>query len=93
MKKLLVLALLFVSMTLTAQNIPLEITSPNGGEQWQAGTPHLITWSQQNLSGAVSLHLISPLDNQHPLPIAMNIPVQAEAFQWHIPMNITPADF
>jgi len=93
MKKLLVLALLFVSMTLTAQNIPLEITSPNGGEQWQAGSFHDITWSQTNLAGPVTIELLGSNSTQPTIAIAGNIPVQAQLFHWQIPLNIVPGDY
>ena len=93
MKKLLMMLVLFAGLALMAQNVPLVLTSPNGGEQWQAGSVYDITWEQTNLAGAVSLHLISPLSSQPPLAIAMNIPVQAQLFHWQIPASILPGDF
>ncbi|MFQ5420907.1 MAG: hypothetical protein ACE5EY_11175, partial [Anaerolineae bacterium] len=33
----------------------LTVTSPNGGEKWQVGSQHNITWSSQNLSNPVKI--------------------------------------
>ena len=51
----------FVYLPLTVkapqQIASLQITSPNGAEQWQPGTTHNITWTQSGLSGNVTLQL------------------------------------
>jgi len=41
----------------TSSSVPPEITvtSPNGGETWQAGSIHDITWDSQNTSGNVKI--------------------------------------
>lgn len=93
MKKLLILLFLCAGMALSAQNSPLEITAPNGGEQWQAGTTQDITWVQQNLAGPLSIHLISPNASQPPVAIAMNVPVQAQVFHWQIPVTIASGTY
>ena len=93
MKKLLILLFLMTGMALAAQNSPLEFTAPNGGEQWQAGTTQDITWIQQNLTGPLSIHLISPNASQPPVAIAMNVPVQAQVFHWQIPATLPSANY
>lgn len=40
-----------------SSGVSLTLTSPNGGESWQAGETHNITWSQKYLSGTATLAL------------------------------------
>ncbi len=37
----------------------LSLNSPNGGESWELGSSHPITWSSSNLSGTVNLSLLN----------------------------------
>ncbi len=37
----------------------LQLTTPNGGENWPAGTPHTISWTAANPDGFVSIDLYS----------------------------------
>jgi hypothetical protein len=90
MKKMLfILALLMVAL-LSAQNSPIVLTSPNGGEVWQIGISYPITWGQLNLTGSVSLQLVGANSTQGML-IAQNIPVSASVYNWTIPPNIAPS--
>ena len=43
--------------TLSAQAAPLQITAPNGGEFWTAGSAQTITWNSTGVSGNVKLEL------------------------------------
>jgi hypothetical protein len=72
MKKVLIFAgaSLFVLAQLAAASVTL--TSPNGGEDWTIGTPQVITWTNNGLSGTVKLFLDKGGVTQ---VIASNIPV------------------
>ncbi|MDC1037717.1 Ser-Thr-rich GPI-anchored membrane family protein [Candidatus Marinimicrobia bacterium] len=41
----------------TAENVEIELTSPNGGEAWQIGTTHEITWTTSHPSENVAITL------------------------------------
>ncbi|MFQ5674350.1 MAG: T9SS type A sorting domain-containing protein [bacterium] len=41
--------------TITAPAQSLTVTAPNGGEKWQVGSQHNITWTSQNLSNPVKI--------------------------------------
>jgi hypothetical protein len=62
----------------------LQITSPNGTEQWQPGTTHNITWTQSGLSGNVTLQLYqgATLSSQVGITGAT-----IGSFAWTIPSN------
>ncbi|MBN2346652.1 MAG: hypothetical protein JXO51_09715 [Candidatus Aminicenantes bacterium] len=36
----------------------ITVSSPNGGESWELGSSHSITWSRANLSGTVNVELL-----------------------------------
>lgn len=70
----------------------ITVTSPNGGENWEIGSTHNITWDYTNIDGNVSIELISPLDMLMP-PIAVNVPVTVGSYTWTIPNQYPPASF
>ncbi|MCJ7523620.1 MAG: GPI anchored serine-threonine rich family protein [Candidatus Aminicenantes bacterium] len=37
----------------------VTVTSPNGGENWELGSSHPITWDQTNLTGTVNIDLLN----------------------------------
>ncbi len=42
-----------ISLTVTPVSLPwISVSSPNGGESWQAGTAHTISWSSGNSPGS-----------------------------------------
>ena len=47
----------FTPITVTAPQSTITVTSPNGGESWQMGTTHDITWTSSNLSGNVKVEV------------------------------------
>jgi hypothetical protein len=91
-KTLLGLILLAAFTLLCAQNQPLVVTSPNGGEIWTRGSSYNITWTQTNLTGNVVILL---LGQDPPAPtvvfIAQGIPVQNCQYNWQIPGTIPAA--
>ncbi len=83
------LLLLALACLLPAQNFPLTLTAPNGGEIWNTGSTYAITWSQVNLAGPASLMLLSANDPASAtIMIAPSVPVAAGQFNWTIPPNI-----
>ncbi len=60
----------------------LEITSPNGSEQWQPGTTHSIRWKQSWLSGNVTIQLYKGGSFFSELGTAE---ATAGSFDWSIP--------
>ena len=66
------------------QIAPLQITSPNGAEQWQPGTTHNITWTQGGLSGNVTFQLYKGASLSSQVGTAG---ATAGSFAWAIPSN------
>ena len=63
------------------------VTAPNGGETWQRGTLHDITWTSTGTVGSVYLRLEKGGAEDH--WIACNIP-NTGSYTWQIPYNQTP---
>ncbi len=83
----------FVHVPLTARaalpTASLQVTSPNGSEQWKPGTTHNITWTQSGLSGNITLQLEkggSPSDQ------IGTADATAGTFDWTIPLNQAPGN-
>ncbi len=78
----------FVYLPLTVkapqQTATLQITSPNGSEQWQPGTTHNITWTQSGLSGNVTLQLYKGASLSSQVGTAS---ATAGSFAWTIPSD------
>jgi len=66
----------------------VTVTNPNGGETWQAGTTHNITWVSTGIEGNVSIELFQ---TGAPVLSIGEAPVSAGTFSWAIPTSITPA--
>jgi hypothetical protein len=45
------------NFSITQPPSPITVTSPNGGENWVAGTNHAVTWTQTGLTGSVTIDL------------------------------------
>jgi len=60
----------------------ITVTSPNGGENWELGSTHNVTWTSSGVSGNVGIKLFQ---NGTSLGyIAQNIPVSAGTYSWEI---------
>jgi hypothetical protein len=66
------------------QTATLQITSPNGSEQWQPGTTHNINWTQSGLSGNVTLQLYKGASLSSQVGTAG---ATAGSFAWTIPSD------
>jgi hypothetical protein len=65
----------------------LKLTSPNGGELWQAGTTKPITWSSSNVN---NVNIEYSLDNgTNWQNIATNINAGLLSYNWNIPLGIS----
>jgi hypothetical protein len=73
------------NFTITAPDY-IEVTSPNGGEYWQVGTSHNITWND-NISENVKIKLIK---NEQEQLIITNSTESDDYYDWGIPSSITP---
>ena len=64
----------------------ITITSPNGGENWQAGTTHSITWTD-NISDLVRIELYKGGSFNS---VIVDSTFSDGQFPWDIPLNLTP---
>ena len=64
----------------------ITVTSPNGGEEWQAGTTHDITWTGA-ISGNVKIKLYD--DGDFDSEITASTPNNG-LYSWNIPINQSP---
>lgn len=60
----------------------LQVTSPNGGENWVSGSQHAITWNANGYSGTVRLILFSGTAKKG--QIAANIQAAAGSYLWTV---------
>ncbi len=82
MKKL--LFILFVILFGVGSLYPAQITvmSPNGGENWQIGSTHNITWNSSGITGNIGIKLFK---NGKSLGyIVQSIPASTKIFRWTI---------
>ena len=69
-----------------AGGIYLALTSPNGGESWQAGETYNITWSQRDISGTATLALYKGGTKAADID---TVNVTAGTYEWTIPRTTT----
>jgi hypothetical protein len=60
----------------------ITVTSPNGGEEWEQGSTHTITWSNISFDGNVNIELLE--SNRSRDVLASNIE-NIGSWQWEIP--------
>ena len=65
----------------------ITVTAPNGGESWQAGTTHDVTWTATGLSGSVTIDLYKAAVYQKTLGTAA---ATAGTFSWAVASGETP---
>ena len=65
----------------------LTVISPNGGETWQAGTTHDITWTHSSVTGNIQ---IQPYLNNSPQPNITTSAPNTGSYGWQIPEEYTP---
>ena len=75
-----------------AEWVGVHVTSPNGGESWAAGSPHLITWEHKN-TGAPIVQIELFKGGVRDLIINTSVPIGAGgigSYSWTIPPAQTP---
>jgi|GEM_PF-1141504 len=66
----------------------MSLTSPNGGERWQVGSIHAITW--HNISSILLLQIDYSTDNGATWTnIANNVDATTESYNWTVPNKLT----
>jgi hypothetical protein len=63
----------------------LTVLSPNGGESYEQGTTHAITWTNSNFSGFIKIELETVAKGF--VTLAENIPVADGTWDWAIPAD------
>jgi hypothetical protein len=82
MKQFLTTVLLLVVIAF-AKSQSLQITSPNGGEVWQGGSVHNITWTSTNVD---NIKIEYSLNNGLTWTvIAASYPVSSSSYSWTVP--------
>ncbi|MCK6604313.1 MAG: T9SS type A sorting domain-containing protein [Ignavibacteriaceae bacterium] len=70
----------------------LQITSPAGGEFWQAGTVKQITWGTTSVNAITLEYKLNAADTTwNPIPGASGISGTSGTFQWAIPASFSGA--
>lgn len=65
----------------------LAVTSPNGSEQWQAGTTQSVTWSSTNITNVLVEYTTDNGSNWS--TIVASTPASNASYSWAIPSNIS----
>jgi hypothetical protein len=68
----------------------LQLTSPNGGEQWQAGTTRTINWTSSNVSNVQLEYTTNNGTNWN--TIVASTPAAGGSYNWSIPSNLTTSN-
>ncbi|MDD3460826.1 MAG: hypothetical protein PHW28_05975, partial [Mesotoga sp.] len=68
----------------------LQLTSPNGGEQWQAGTTRTINWTSSNVSNVQLEYTTNNGTNWN--TIVASTPAAGGSYNWLIPPNLTTSN-
>lgn len=64
----------------TIRTPSLTLTSPNGGEAWDAGTTRVVRWTRSNLDGPMNLYVNRNYPANEWTPFAVS--VNADTFAW-----------
>jgi hypothetical protein len=76
----------FSDANFTISQLPtITVTSPNGGEDWQAGTGNDITWTSSGVTGNVRIHLYKGGSVVRKLTATTN----SGSWTWNIPSDET----
>jgi Tol biopolymer transport system component len=67
----------------------IEVTSPNGGEQWAIGSTHKITWNTKAIAGSVTIELYKSGQFYRKLGTSL---AAAKTFSWKIVGTTAPGD-
>jgi subtilisin-like proprotein convertase family protein len=65
-------------------NSSITVTSPNGGENWERGTPHTIRWNSSNVPENVKIQLYQGTSSSATETIVSSTP-NTGSYTWNIP--------
>jgi hypothetical protein len=74
----------------------ITVTSPNGGENWQAGTTHNITWSSAGLlsTDSINIRLVNYASSSPVYTVVANsLAGNLNSYNWTVPSNITAGQY
>lgn len=78
-----------------SENFPpvptINVTSPIGGEEWEQGSSHDITWSTILYTGQMNIDLVDTMTGGVQ-PIAVNVPSALGTWTWAIPASQATGD-
>src|SRR4030042_3366464 len=80
MKKPALVCVLLFAVSAISQSQTINVTSPNGGEDWALGSPHNITWRSSGVTGKLSILLF--IGDQRVGVIQSDVPVSAGSYSW-----------
>ncbi len=63
---------------------PLELQSPNGGENWIIGSSQTIAWTSSGISGNVRIELSRDGGSSYPEVIAASLPISPGSYNWTV---------
>ena len=69
----------------------INVTSPIGGEEWEQGSMHDITWSTINYTGNIEIELINELSGSQQLLVS-NLASSLGTWSWTIMSSLDPGD-
>jgi alpha-tubulin suppressor-like RCC1 family protein len=70
---------------------PVQVTVPNGGERWLAGSAQTIRWRAYDLTGNVAVELLQ--DGTVAQTLAASVPATDEALAWTVPGNLSGSTY
>lgn len=76
----------------TSAQPSITVVSPNGGENWQAGSTQIIRWNSSNVS-KVSLDLYNPSSGVLTVKNLVNMTGNPGSVSWTIPSYISPGQY
>ncbi|MBX2976571.1 MAG: hypothetical protein KF721_10580, partial [Ignavibacteriaceae bacterium] len=71
----------------------IVVTSPNGGERWQAGSTKLITWTASSSVSQVNIDYSIDNGNTYQRTIATNVTASLGSYSWSIDTTISSQVF
>jgi len=73
------------SITVSADDTCIKITSPDESTVWESGTTQTIKWSSTSLTGSITLELLQDSESVHLIGSSL---VAAHKFNWQVPYNL-----
>ena len=79
----------FPAEDFTPENVSITVTSPNGGETWQLGTTHDITWNSSHSGLNVKIELYKSVSSYQTISSSQT---NDGSYSWAIPSSYDEAD-